>query len=77
MIGMCFVNEKCIDYTHQLKEEVIKKIKHFPASKTSDLAWANMFVIYISFQGNDIDLRLQKSMLKEMQLMLDGGFGDL
>lgn len=58
LIGMCFVNEKCIDFTQQLKEEVLKKIKHYPSSNTSDTAWANMFVILITFQNYDIDLRI-------------------
>lgn len=34
LMGMCFVNGKCIDYVQQLKEEVIKKIKNYPSSKT-------------------------------------------
>lgn len=76
LIGMCFVNEKCIDYTQQLKEEVSKKIKHHPNS-AADLSWSNMFVTYITTQANDVDLRLQKCLLKELQLMLDGGYGDL
>jgi len=36
-----------------------------------------MFIIYITLQGNDVDLRLQKCLLKEMHDMLDGGFADL
>lgn len=36
-----------------------------------------MFVIYLTLQTNDIDLRIQKSLLREMQIMLDGGFGDM
>lgn len=39
--------------------------------------WINMFIIYTTYHVNDIDLRIQKSLLKEMQLMLDGGFGNL
>lgn len=35
-----------------------------------------MFVIYITLQNNDLDLRLQKCLLKEMQSMIDGGAGD-
>ena len=58
LIGMCFVNEKCIDHTQQLKEEVLKKIKHYPTGNNSDTAWANMFVIYITLQSNDLDLRI-------------------
>ena len=78
LIGMCFVNEKCIDQIQQLKEDVEKKIKHFPSSNDAeDTKWEKMFVVYITLQEKDIDMRLQKGLLKEMQLMLDGGFGDL
>lgn len=76
LIGMSFVNEKCIDQIQQLKEDVEKKIKHYPSS-LSDTKWESMFVTYLTLQNRDIDIRIQKGLLKEMQLMLDGGFGDL
>lgn len=66
LIGMCFVNEKCIDHIQQLKEDVLKKIKDYQSSNNQDTAWTNMFVIYITLQSKDLDLRLQKALLKEI-----------
>lgn len=74
---MCFVNSKCLDNVKELKEDLLNKVKFFPSLNNQDMNWINMFIIYITLVANDIDLRIQKSLLKEMQLMLDGGFGNL
>ena len=57
-MGMCFVNEKCIDQTKEQKEKILQKIKEYQLSNSSDTAWVNMFVIYITLQSRDLDLRL-------------------
>jgi hypothetical protein len=50
----------------QLKEDVLKKIKDYQSSNNQDTAWTTMFVIYITLLSKDLDLRLQKALLKEI-----------
>ena len=70
---MCFVDEKSLNLTYKLKEKVSKQIKHF---QHGDIRWANMFVMYVTDQNNQIDLRIQKALLNEMLSMLESGEGE-
>lgn len=70
---MCFVDEKSLNLTYQLKEKVSKQIKHF---QHGDISWANIFVMYVTDQNNQIDLRIQKALLNEMLSMLESGEGE-
>jgi len=60
MIGLCFVSDESFDQIQQMREEILTKIKHFDF----DTYWAKMFVLLITLQENDIDLRLQKVLLQ-------------
>ena len=54
MIGLCFVSNESLDQIQQMREEILKRFKHYDF----DTYWAKMFVILITYHENDIDLRL-------------------
>ena len=55
----------------------MNNIGKYPVEKREDKLWASRFVTYLSHLSNEIDLRLQKSLLREMSLMIENYFGDL
>jgi hypothetical protein len=59
-MGLCYVTEKAFEgiLSHRLK--VIKALKRLPLDQNSDIKWANIFVMYVTHEQKDIDLRLQK-----------------
>lgn len=54
MIGLCFVSRESQEQIQQMKEEILRKFMRLDY----DSQWAKMFVILITYQENDIDLRL-------------------
>ena len=66
-MGLCFVTEKGFDEILKIKDDVIKSLKQYPTVKTTDIQWATIFVKYITYENKEIDLRLQKGQLDEIQ----------
>ena len=70
-MGLCFVTQKGFDELLNLKEKVLKNLKEYPSLNKIDILWVKIFVNYITLESKDIDLRLQKGLLDEVQIMID------
>ena len=55
-----------------MREEILKRFKHYDF----DTYWAKMFVILITYHENDIDLRLQKVLLQNLNSMFQEQIGE-
>ena len=56
--GLCYVTEKGFCDILNIKDEVQKNLKKYPIGSTTDIEWAKIFVMYITNEPKDIDLRL-------------------
>lgn len=71
-MGLCFVSDESLDQIQQMREDLLKKFKHYDF----DTYWAKMFVLLITHLENDIDLRLQKVLLQCINGMLQEQFSE-
>ena len=64
--GLCYVTEKGFYDILKIKDEVCKSLKKYPKDSTTDIEWSKIFVMYITNEPRDIDLRIQKGLLDEL-----------